>query len=46
MALFQELYDQGKTVILVTHEPDIAAYAKACIVLKDGKILSIREDIV
>jgi putative ABC transport system ATP-binding protein len=44
MGLFQELYEQGKTVILVTHEPDIAAYAKADIVLKDGKIHSIRED--
>lgn len=41
MALFQELYEQGKTVILVTHEPDIAEYAKACIVLKDGQILSM-----
>ena len=45
MGLFQELYEQGKTVILVTHEPDIAKYAKACIVLKDGKILSVREDL-
>lgn len=44
MGLFQELFEQGKTVILVTHEPDIAAYAKACIVLKDGVILSVTED--
>lgn len=44
MGLFQELYEQGKTVILVTHEPDIAAYAKACIVLKDGVILSVAEE--
>jgi len=43
MELFQELYEQGKTVILVTHEPDIAAYAKANIVLKDGRVLSIKE---
>ena len=43
MALFQELYEQGKTVILVTHETDIAAYAKARIVLKDGKMLSVTE---
>ncbi len=41
MELFQELHEQGKTVVLVTHEPDIAAYAKANIVLKDGRILSI-----
>lgn len=44
MGLFQELYEQGKTVILVTHEPDIAAFAKACIVLKDGLVQSVREE--
>ncbi len=43
MELFQELHDQGKTVILVTHELDIAEYAKAKIVLKDGVILSSEE---
>ena len=40
MELFKELHDQGKTIILVTHEPDIAAYAKSRIVVKDGRILS------
>ncbi len=40
MGLFQELYEQGKTVILVTHEPDIANFAKSRIVVKDGKLLS------
>ena len=40
MQLFQELHEQGKTVIIVTHEPDIAAYAKSHIVVKDGRILS------
>lgn len=44
MELFQELSEQGKTVILVTHEPEIAAYAKSSIVLKDGLILSVTED--
>ncbi len=44
MALFQELYEQGKTVILVTHEQNIADYAKASIVLKDGMILSLTEE--
>lgn len=43
MALFQELFEQGKTVILVTHESDIAAYAQGQIVLKDGKILSLKK---
>ena len=44
MGLFQELYEQGKTVIVVTHEPDIAAYAKGCVVLKDGHVQSIRRE--
>jgi len=43
MQLFQELYEQGKTIILVTHEPDIASFAKSNIVLKDGKLLSCQE---
>ena len=43
MELFQALYQQGKTVIVVTHEPDIANYAKSRIVLKDGRIASITE---
>lgn len=43
MALFNELYEQGKTIILVTHEPDIANYAKGCIVLHDGRVASVKE---
>lgn len=39
MALFQELNNQGITVVLVTHEPDIARYAKRNIVLRDGVII-------
>ena len=40
MALFQELNDQGITVVLVTHEPDIAAYARRIVQMRDGLILS------
>jgi putative ABC transport system ATP-binding protein len=40
MALFQELWRTGITVVLVTHEPDIAAYASRVIVMKDGQVLS------
>jgi putative ABC transport system ATP-binding protein len=36
MSLFQELNDQGITVILVTHEPDIALYAKRIVEIRDG----------
>ena len=40
MALFQELRDSGITVVLVTHEPDIARYAARVVVMKDGKLKS------
>ena len=39
MALFQELNDQGITIMLVTHEPDVAQYAKRIVEVRDGKIL-------
>jgi putative ABC transport system ATP-binding protein len=42
MAILQGLVAQGKTVILVTHEADIAAYASRVIVLKDGQIIEDR----
>ena len=40
MGIFQELNNHGITVILVTHEPDIASFAKRQIVFRDGKIKS------
>ncbi|MFH1689369.1 MAG: ABC transporter ATP-binding protein [Candidatus Eisenbacteria bacterium] len=42
MTVFQELNDQGITILLVTHEPDIAAYTKRVVVLRDGRIISDR----
>jgi putative ABC transport system ATP-binding protein len=38
MALFQELNDDGITILLVTHEPDIALYAKRVVEMRDGRI--------
>lgn len=40
MGIFQQLNDAGKTVILVTHEPDIAEYAKRIVRFRDGQIVS------
>jgi len=39
MALFQDLNKQGKTIVFVTHEPDIAAFSSRTITLKDGKVI-------
>jgi len=40
MALMQELnQQQGKTIVFVTHEPDIAAFSNRTIMLRDGKVL-------
>jgi putative ABC transport system ATP-binding protein len=40
METFQQLNDSGITVVMVTHEPDIAAYAKRNVVMRDGQVLS------
>jgi len=39
MDIFCGLHAQGRTIIMVTHEADIAAYAKRVILVRDGKIL-------
>jgi putative ABC transport system ATP-binding protein len=39
MSLFQELNEQGITVVLVTHEPEVAQYAKRIVEVRDGRIL-------
>ena len=39
ISVFQQLNDQGITVVLVTHEPDIARYTKRIIKMRDGKII-------
>ena len=40
MQLFDEIHKAGNTIILVTHEPDIAAHAHRIVKLKDGFIES------
>jgi putative ABC transport system ATP-binding protein len=39
MALFQELNEEGVTILIVTHEPDVACYAKRLVEVRDGRIL-------
>src|SRR5438045_206994 len=38
MGIFQELNEEGKTVVLITHEPDIAQHAKRVVTFLDGRI--------
>jgi putative ABC transport system ATP-binding protein len=43
MAMLQSLGDEGHTIVLVTHEADIAAHARRVIVLRDGEIVEDRQ---
>ena len=40
MALFQQLNQQGKTIVLVTHEPEIAEFASRKLTFRDGELIS------
>jgi putative ABC transport system ATP-binding protein len=40
MSLFQELNDRGKTIVMVTHEPEVAAYTRRIVTMRDGAIVS------
>ena len=40
LVLFQKLHAQGRTIIFVTHNPDIAHYSSRNIMLRDGKVIS------
>jgi putative ABC transport system ATP-binding protein len=42
IAVFQHLNDAGKTVVLITHEQDIARFAKRIVVFRDGKLVEDR----
>jgi putative ABC transport system ATP-binding protein len=40
LRLFAELHDQGRTVVLITHEADVAAQAARVINIRDGEVVS------
>jgi putative ABC transport system ATP-binding protein len=42
MGVFQDLNERGITIIMVTHEPDIASYARRDVVMRDGLVQSDR----
>jgi putative ABC transport system ATP-binding protein len=42
MEVLQKLHDQGATIVMVTHELDIAGYAQRVIYLRDGQVVSDR----
>ena len=44
MAIFQEINKEGHTIIMITHESDIAAHAKRIITVKDGKIITDKKN--
>jgi len=40
LALFEDLHQSGQTIIMVTHEPDVARHARRVVRMKDGRVLS------
>ena len=43
MGLFQELNNRGTTIVMVTHEPEVAAYTRRVVTVRDGTIVADRE---
>jgi putative ABC transport system ATP-binding protein len=44
LALFDELHADGQTIVVVTHEPDVAAHGQRIVRLKDGKVVEDRRN--
>jgi len=44
MEIFQNLHDDGHTIVMITHEPDIAQHAGRIITVRDGKIIDDRKN--
>lgn len=41
---FKQLKSQGKTIILITHDPEVATWADRCVHIRDGHLLSDEEE--
>jgi putative ABC transport system ATP-binding protein len=44
MHIFQDVNNQGHTIVMITHEPDIAQHAKRVITIRDGKLISDKKN--
>jgi|SRR5581483_6449699 len=44
MGIFKKLNKEGHTIVMITHEPDIASHAKRVIMIRDGKIISDKKN--
>ncbi len=44
LATFQRLHEQGRTIILITHEPYVAEHAERILIIKDGQLLEDRKN--
>jgi putative ABC transport system ATP-binding protein len=40
LSLFEQLHAQGQTIIMVTHEPDVARHARRIVRMRDGRVMS------
>lgn len=45
MEIFKRLNNEGHTIVMITHEPDIAVYAKRIITIRDGRLVEDRKNI-
>lgn len=44
LSLFQDLHARGRTIVFVTHNPELSAYSSRTIVLKDGRVIQDTEN--